>query len=80
LTSEGRANQLRVFEAYSLSPPDRRPTYSTLADRLAITEGDVKNHLFAVREEIRKEVRQELSQFTSNAGEFEEEWNAFLRR
>jgi len=76
--SGGRDLQLRVFEEYSLAPPDARPTYAALAAKLGLKEGDVKNHLFAVREEIRKEIREELSRMTSGPGELEEEWNAFF--
>jgi RNA polymerase sigma factor (sigma-70 family) len=76
--SSGRSIQIQVFEEYSLAPPADRPSYADLAGRLGIKEGDIKNHLFAVREEIRKEIRGELSRMTSDAETLEEEWNAFF--
>ena len=76
--SSGREAQVRVFEEYNLSPSGDRPTYAALAEKLGLKEGDVKNHLFAVREEIRKEIRDELSRMTAGPRELEEEWNAFF--
>lgn len=76
--SSGREAQVRVFEEYGLSQDGERPTYAALAEKLGLKEGDVKNHLFAVREEIRKEIREELSRMTAGPRELEEEWNAFF--
>ncbi len=77
--SDGRREvQFRVFEQYSLLPPGERPTYAALARTLGLGEDDVKNHLFTVREEIRKEIRRELSNTTGGPGELEDEWNAFF--
>lgn len=76
--ADGRAAQFRAFEEYSLSPPAERPTYASLAEKLEVKEGDIKNHLFAVREEVRREIRDELSRMTSGPGGLEEEWNVFF--
>lgn len=78
LLSGGRAIQVQVFEEYNRCPGGASPTYASLAERLVIKEGDVKNHLFAVREELRKEIRSELSQTTWGPAKLEEEWNAFF--
>lgn len=76
--AEKRALPFQVFEQYSLLAPAERPSYGELGARLGIGEGEVKNHLFAVREEIRKEIRRELAKTTSGPQELEEEWNAFF--
>ncbi|MGH9390748.1 MAG: RNA polymerase sigma factor [Vicinamibacteria bacterium] len=76
--SDERAVKFQAFEHYDLSPPDRRPTYSEVAERLGLKESDVRNHLFAVREAIRAELRSELSDMTSGPEELAEEWNAFF--
>ncbi len=78
LTSAGRSVQLRVFEEYDLSPAPERPTYAAVAAKLGIKETDVRNYLFAVREEIRSEIRAELSRLTSDEQGLEEEWNALF--
>ena len=77
-SSGDRAVKFRAFERYDLLPPDGRPTYSEIAGQLGIKESDVRNHLFAVREAIRSEIRQELSEMTSGPEELAEEWNAFF--
>ena len=75
----GRAAQLSTFEEYVIAPDDgARPTYGQLAERLGVKETDISNHLFAVREQIREEIRAELKETTSNPQEFEEEWNALF--
>lgn len=70
--------KFRVFEEYYLSPdPDRR-TYSTVAQQLGIKESDVLHCLSGLREEVRTEIRRELSKTAANPEELEEEWNAFF--
>src|SRR5207247_9034821 len=79
LTSSGRSLQLRVFEEYVIEPDHGlRPTYEQLAGRLGLKETDISNHLFAVREQIREEIRAELKETTSTAQEFQEEWIALF--
>jgi RNA polymerase sigma-70 factor (ECF subfamily) len=71
-----RRAAFQVYELYDLAPPSERPTYKGLADRLGLEERDIKNHLIAVREEVRREV---LAEFDLGAGGEEslhEEWNA----
>jgi len=66
---------LRVYQEYELAPEPERPTYRELAARLNIPERDVKTHLFAVRREVRAELRAELAQITENDRDLEDEWN-----
>lgn len=54
-------------------------TYTDVAKKFGIPDKDVKKHLFAVREQVRNEIRAELAQLTSNERERDEEWNALFR-
>lgn len=67
-----------VFEAYDLAPEEARPTYAALAERHGIGEKDVSNHLQAMRERLRREVRAELADTVASPRDLEEEWRAFL--
>jgi RNA polymerase sigma-70 factor (ECF subfamily) len=78
LEGEG-ALKYRVFEAYDLAPAGDRPTYQAVAGRFGLKETDVHNYLFAVREEIRSEVRAQLAQAASEGADLEEEWDDFFR-
>ncbi len=69
--SAGREKQFQAFEAYDLG---EGRTYGEVAAQLGMTESDVRNYLFAVRERLRGEIRAELSQTVSAPGELEEEW------
>ncbi len=71
-----RQTPVSVFEGYDLA--DEKPTYDELAARLGIKAGDVRNHLFAFREELRQEIRAELAETTASEEELEEEWNALF--
>ncbi|MBI2900071.1 MAG: sigma-70 family RNA polymerase sigma factor [Planctomycetes bacterium] len=73
-----RAVQFRVFEEYDLSSPDARPTYADVAAKLGIKESDVRNHLFAVREKLRAEIRAELAETVTDSRELQDEWNALF--
>jgi DNA-directed RNA polymerase specialized sigma24 family protein len=73
--SSGETIALRVYEEYELAPEPERPTYRELAGRLGVPEGDIKTHLFAVRREVRAELRAELAQITENDRDLEDEWN-----
>lgn len=73
-----RSSWFRMFEEVDLGLVSPRPTYRELAERLRIKETDVHNHLFAVREEVRSEIRAELAGVTSGSAELEEEWHGFL--
>jgi RNA polymerase sigma-70 factor (ECF subfamily) len=79
LLSEDQADRFRVYEAYELSPGPEEPTYASVAAKFGIKDSDVLNHLAAVREEIRKEIRAELSGMTSSTVQLEQEWDAFFR-
>jgi len=70
----GRERQFRAFEAYDLGGEGERRTYGEVAESLGMTESDVRNHLFAVRERLRGEIRAELSQTVAAPGELDEEW------
>lgn len=72
-----KAIRFRVFEEYELGDA-ARPTYAQVADRLSLKEGDVRNFLFEVRGEIRREIRAELEGMTGSREELEEEWNALF--
>ncbi len=78
LASQGRAHQVRVFELYDMCPPDRRPTYAALASQLGLKETDISNHLFAVREEVRAEVRRELAETVEDVRDIDDEWRALF--
>jgi len=80
LQSRGRELQFRVYEAYELIAPSDRPTYAELAQRFGVKEKDVDNHLLAVREEVRSEVRREIGRLTLDADDLEREWNALFGR
>jgi RNA polymerase sigma factor (sigma-70 family) len=62
----------RIYEAYALVPKEERPTYAELAARFGIGADDVRNHLFAAREELRGRLREELAATGADA---EAEWN-----
>jgi RNA polymerase sigma-70 factor (ECF subfamily) len=67
-----REIQFRAYEEYELAA--ERPTYAEVAARLGVKESDVRNYLFAVREDVRAELRKEIQETTSSEGELEEEW------
>ena len=73
--AQGRDAMFRVYEAYDLQPAGEKPTYGAVAERLGLKESDVRNHLFAVRQEVLAEIRRELSQTVSSHRDLEEEWN-----
>ncbi|MBI2931763.1 MAG: sigma-70 family RNA polymerase sigma factor [Planctomycetes bacterium] len=76
LADGDRAILWRVFEEYDIAGRDA--TYTDVAARLGISESDVRNHLFAVREKIREEIRLELCDTVSDPRELEDEWRALL--
>ena len=79
LVAEGTGVKFRVFEAYYLTgSAEARPTYTGVADRLGVKEGDVKHYLADVREDVRNEIRTVLAQTLSRPDDFQEEWNAFF--
>lgn len=80
LHSQGRELQFRVYEAYDLVAPAERPTYAELAGRFEIREKDIDNHLIAVREALRSEVREEIAKLTVDRDDLEREWHALFGR
>ncbi len=76
MLAAGRETPVKVFEGYDLVP--EKPTYDALAAALGIKAGDVRNHLFAFREELRREIRSELAETTAGEDELEEEWHALF--
>lgn len=71
---DGRGVQFRAFELFSLSNAAQRPSYEELAGELGVKVSDVRNHLFAVREAVRAEIRRDIARTVRDAGELEEEW------
>lgn len=67
--------KFKVFQAYYLD--GERPTYTEVASRLRLPEGEVKHHLEDAREEVRNEIRAELARTLTRPDDFQEEWNAF---
>jgi RNA polymerase sigma factor (sigma-70 family) len=78
LAAAGEETRFRVFEEYELSGSGEPPTYLAVAQKLGLKESDVRNYLFAVRGEIRAEIRADLARMTSDPRELAEEWNAFF--
>ncbi len=73
-SAEGRLPAYRIFAEYNLTPEGVRPTYRDLAARYGVQEQDVKNSLLRMRDELRREVRQELRRLAAHDGEVEDEW------
>jgi RNA polymerase sigma-70 factor (ECF subfamily) len=79
LTAEGAGVKFRVFEAYYLNGAlEDRPTYTSVASRLGVKEGELKHYLTDVREDVRNEIRAQLAQTLSQPDDFQEEWHAFF--
>lgn len=80
LSQDGTAGRIRlgVFEAYDLVSPPERPTHATLAERFGIKVTDVQNYLFAVREEMRSELRAEIARTSADEASLKDEWNGFF--
>lgn len=74
LRSEGREIQFRVYEEYDLKAGPAKPTYASLAGRLGLTETQVRNFLFAVREEVKSAIRLDLARTLSDEADVDDEW------
>jgi len=72
---DGRLVAYQIFTEFSLTPEGVRPTYRDLATRYRLQEQNVKNHLLQMRDELRREVRQELRRLAAHDGEAEDEWS-----
>jgi len=62
---EGRGLAFSVLEGYDLATDAEQPTYRSLGERLGLSEGDVKKHLFAMRDALLRELRAELAQLAA---------------
>jgi len=78
LAQQGRSAAFRVFETYDLSPAGGSATYREVAAKLGLSESSVRNHLFAVREELRQEIRREIRGTTGSEEESGREWHELL--
>jgi RNA polymerase sigma-70 factor (ECF subfamily) len=67
-----------LFESHDLCPDKVRPTYDDLARRMGIRRDHVRNHLHAVREEVRFRILTELAETVQNARELQEEWKDLI--
>jgi RNA polymerase sigma factor (sigma-70 family) len=76
--AEGRVAAYLLFEDYDLKPEAVRPTYKDLAARYRVDEAEVKKRLLAMREELRTEIRKELSRYAVGEGEMESEWSSLF--
>ena len=70
----------QVYEAYALVPETERPAYADLARTFGLLVGQVKQLIFEVRQDIRREVRTELAHVTGTVRELEEEWHELFGR
>jgi RNA polymerase sigma-70 factor (ECF subfamily) len=75
LTEEGKAECLRVYEAYELSPAQEERSYGALARDFGLTEHQVKSHLDAARERLERIVRERLARGVSSPRELADEMN-----
>lgn len=75
LAAEGKAECLRVYEAYELSPSQSERSYAELGRDLGLTEHQVKNHLDAARERLERIVRERLARGVSSPRELADEMN-----
>jgi len=69
--------QFAIFDAYDLSD-DRKISYRDLAQRFAIPETTVTNHLYAARRKFREVVLETLREATASEEEFRAEARALL--
>jgi RNA polymerase sigma-70 factor (ECF subfamily) len=72
------AVRFKVYEAYELGPPGSQPTYADVARQLSLSASDVRNHLFAVRERVRAEIRRELRETVASPEQLDDEWSAIF--
>lgn len=71
LTAEGKAECLKVYEAYELG--GQQPTYGDLARAMGITEHQVKGHLDQARARLEEIVRGRLARGVSSPRELADE-------
>ena len=78
-SARDQSSAFAVYEGYELVPAGERPTYAELGRRLGLETSEVKKHLFAIRDELRREIRRDLRCMTSDDRELEEEWSVLFR-
>jgi RNA polymerase sigma factor (sigma-70 family) len=78
--STPQSRGFEVYEAFTLSREAERPAYAELGRRFNLSESQVKQLIFEVRQHIRREIRSELAGLTSSVEELEEEWHALFGR
>jgi RNA polymerase sigma factor (sigma-70 family) len=78
--ADGKELRFRLYQEFTQPPKAERPSYKELAARHGLKESDIENWLFAIREEIRQELRTGLGQMTASAEELEDEWKRLFGR
>lgn len=78
--ASGKELRFRIYEEFTESAKETRPSYRQLAERHGLKESDIENYLFATREEIRDELRAALRAAAADAEEFEDEWKRLFGR
>ncbi|HYE99665.1 MAG TPA: hypothetical protein VEJ18_12180 [Planctomycetota bacterium] len=68
--ARGQERRFQAYEAFALGA--ERPSYAQIADRLGLAVPEVEKALYLVREEIRRELRTEVTD--------EDEWRRLLGR
>ena len=79
MLQEGREIPFRIFERHDVASRGDPPTYRDLALEFNLKETQVRDHLAAVRREVRAEIFSEIESTTSNPQELKEELDAFFR-
>ncbi len=70
----GMTLSFRIFESYDLVSDAERPTYQDLAKTFNLSDGEIKNHLYRMREELRRELRSELALSGLSGRDLDDEW------
>jgi RNA polymerase sigma-70 factor (ECF subfamily) len=76
---EGKGTPWRAYELYELAPGASPPTYAGIARELGVKESDVRNHIHAVRRDLKRRIFDELSETVTSPDQLGEEWNDLLR-
>jgi RNA polymerase sigma-70 factor (ECF subfamily) len=74
----GRGLRFRAYEEFALVPEARRPSCAELAARLGLGTGEVEKSLYAVREDLRRELRAALAETAGDDRDLEHEWRTLL--
>ncbi|MCA8925004.1 MAG: sigma-70 family RNA polymerase sigma factor [Planctomycetes bacterium] len=71
----GHEVRFKLFEAYDLAPAGTKPTYEDVGAPYGLGRTAVRNHLFAMREQVRNAIRAELRETVATNEQLEAEWN-----